>query len=58
MSQEGAKTILQACPQRMDSEKKSLEAKNILPEKKGGSFLQLHYEPKISHSPFLSLMRV
>jgi len=58
MSQEGAEKILRACPERMDSKKQSLEAKDTLPEKKGGSFLQLHFESRITLSPFLNLMRV
>jgi len=57
MSQEGAEKIIKACPERMDSEKQSLEAKSILPEKKGGSFLHLHFEFRITLSPFLSLKR-
>jgi len=58
MSQEGTEKITGACPERMDSKRKSLEAKSTLPEKKGGSFLQLHFESRITLSPFLSLMRV
>jgi len=58
MFQEGTKKKSRACPERMDSEKQSLEAKEILPEKKGGSFLQLHRESRITLSPLLSLLRV
>ena len=57
MSQEGAEKIIRACPDRMDSKKQSLEAKNTLPEKKGGSFLQLRFESRITLSPFPGLMR-
>ncbi len=52
MSQEGAEKKLRACPERMDSKKQSLEAESILPEKKGGSFLQLQPESRITLSPF------
>jgi len=38
MSQEGAKKRIRACLERMDSTKQSLEAKEVLPEKKGGFF--------------------
>jgi hypothetical protein len=37
MSQDGAEKIIRACPDRMDSEKLSLEAKDNC-RKKGGSF--------------------
>jgi len=52
MSQEGAEKTVRACPERMDSKKKSLEAESILPEKKGGSFLKLHLESRIILSSF------
>ncbi len=52
MSQEGAEKISRACPERMDSKKLSLDAKVVLPEKKGGSFLQLQPESRITLSPF------
>ena len=57
MSQEGAEKKLKACPERMDSKKQSLEAESILPEKKGGSFLQLHFESRITLGPFLIFTR-
>lgn len=57
MFQEGTKKKSRACPDRMDSKKKSLEAKDTLPEKKGGSFLQLRFESRITLSPFPGLTR-
>jgi len=47
MSQEGAEKITRACLERMDSEKQSLEAKDILPEKKGGPFYSSVSNPEL-----------
>lgn len=57
MSQEGTEKTIRACPERMDSKRQSLEAKDTLPEKKGGSFLQLRFESRITLSPFPGLTR-